>query len=267
MKEGLFKMDKVQKLKAALNRHGFAWVVFRLARYPLDWLKRKKFERDGLILRTAEERFNWIYKNKYWGEGETTSGSGSTLEHTANLRREIPALVEKFDIRVFLDAPCGDFAWMRHVIKDVPFEYIGADIVAPIVKDLQERYGNERIRFTHCDITTDKLPEADLMMCRDCLFHLCYIDIAAAVQNFLDSGIPYLLTTTHINNSGFRNRDIISGEHRLIDLFSPPFLFPSNPLYRIEDWVMPKPEKEMCLWSREQLLEGTVEFRKRYGVA
>lgn len=260
-------MNWMTKLKGALGRQGVRWVILRLARYPLDQLKRKRFERTGLLLGTPEERFNWIYQNKYWGEGETTSGSGSTLAHTENLRRELPVLTKKLQIKVFLDAPCGDFAWMRHVLKDADFQYVGADIVAPIVINLQTKFGNDRIRFTHCDITKDRLPEADMMMCRDCLFHLCYADIAAALNNFLDSDIPYLLTTTHINKTGFQNRDIITGEHRLMDLFSAPFFFPADPAYRIKDWIMPKPEKEMCLWSREQILKGTAEFRKRYGVA
>lgn len=258
-------MNVFKRLRNLVKRHGLVWVVFRIARYPLDWLKRKKFERAGLVLKTPEERFNWIYQNKYWGEGETKSGSGSTLEHTENLRRELPVLAEKFKIRRFLDAPCGDFAWMQHVVKAMHVSYVGGDIVRPIVEELQAKFGSADIQFVHLDITKDKLPAADLMMCRDCLFHLCYKDIAAALENFLASEIPYLLTTTHINKTAFANRDIVTGEHRLMDLFSAPFNFPTDPLHRIEDWVMPKPEKEMCLWSREQILMGTAAFRTTYG--
>lgn len=254
----------IDRFSSLVKRVGVRSALVRLAKYPFDRKKRKKFERDGLSLVSPEERFNWIYRNRYWGDGETLSGSGSTLDHTLNLRGNLLELVRRFGIKRFLDAPCGDFAWMRHVLNDMDVTYIGADIVAPIISGLQAEFETDKVSFVHLDITRDRLPQADIMMCRDCLFHLCYMDIARALRNFIDSDIPYLLTTTHINKSGFKNRDIQTGEHRLIDLFAEPFCFPDHPLERISDWIKPKPEKEMCLWSREQVLVGTEEFRKVY---
>lgn len=258
-------VSKVDRLIEITRKHGVVWAARKVAGYPAAWVRRKRFERSGLSLATSEERFNWIYRNRYWGDGETTSGSGSTASHTANLRATLPAVVQEFGIRTMLDAPCGDFAWMQMLLKDMAVDYIGGDIVRPMVEDLQKRHGGDRVRFLHIDITRDPLPSADMMLCRDCLFHLSYEDTAAALENFLASGIPYLLTTTHRNTTGFKNRNIVSGENRLMDLFSAPYDFPSEPLARFDDWIPPKAEREMCLWSREQLAESTAAFRRRYG--
>ena len=48
-------------------------------------------------------------------KGSQRSGPGSSLVQTATIRRDIPALLASLGIRSFLDAPCGDFNWMRHV--------------------------------------------------------------------------------------------------------------------------------------------------------
>jgi hypothetical protein len=72
-------------------------------------------------------------------------------------------------------------------------------------------------------------------------------------KNFVESDIPWLLTTTHINKNNFKNKDIYSGDFRLIDLFSEPFNLPDEVHYRILDFVDPFPQREMCLWSREEV--------------
>jgi hypothetical protein len=73
-------------------------------------------------------------------------------------------------------------------------------------------------------------------------------------MNFINSKISYLLTTTHKNTNNFKNKNIKTGDYRHIDLFAHPFNFPANPLVRIDDYVLPDPEREMCLFSREQIL-------------
>ena len=64
------------------------------------------------------------------------------------------------------------------------------------------------------------------------------------------------MTTTHINKDDFCNKDIISGDYRRIDLFRAPFCSPENPIVRVSDWSSPEPPREMCVWSRSQLIEA-----------
>lgn len=174
------------------------------------------------------------------------------MRATENLRAKLPGVLKEFGIRSILDAPCGDFHWMKDFLKGVEVDYTGGDIVRPLVDRSNARFANGRIRFVVLDLTASAFPKADLMICRDCLFHLSFADTRAMIRNFVASDIPYLLTTTHKNPQALPNRDIISGDFRLIDLFSAPFHFPADALARIDDWVAPEPEREMCLWSREQ---------------
>ncbi len=149
-----------------------------------------------------------------------------------------------------LDLPCGDFNWMQHALRDMDVTYIGGDIVRDLVEDLQQRYGTDRISFRHINLVNDALPQADLLLCRDCLFHLSIADISRALDNVLRAGIPYILTTTHMPRSGeAMNADIPTGHFRYIDLFAAPFNLPSEPLARFEDWNAPETPREMCLWA------------------
>jgi hypothetical protein len=209
-----------------------------------------------------QERFTRIYKNNSWRDEESISGSGSTIKYTANLRRHLPKLISDHSIESLFDAPCGDFNWMREFLTDFKINYIGADIVHPLVDSLKSKYSNERTAFIQIDLVKDSFPKADCMICRDCLFHLSFADTRAVLQNYADSEIPFLLTTTYINNGEFSNKDLDLelGAFRLIDLFSSPYNFPNNPVARIDDWIPPDPKRQMCLWSRNQIIEALSRF-------
>ena len=242
------------KFKNSLRSVGLLETAKKIYNYSIAYPARNKFKKEALALRKVEDRFTWIYKNNYWGNQERLSGVGSTLKATENLRSELPQLIAKFHISSILDAPCGDFNWMKLLLDEVDVTYIGADIVQGLIGSLNEKYKSSNINFIKINLIEDKFPDADLMICRDCLFHLSYEDIYRVLANFSSSNISYLLTTTHINHGSFENTDIETGDFRLIDLFSHPFDFPSTPLARISDWIMPDPEREMCLFSREQIL-------------
>ncbi len=200
-----------------------------------------------------EDVFTRIYLENGWKSAESRSGPSSTLARTKTLRDGLPQLMGAFNIRTIVDAPCGDFNWMRSFVEGQSFSYIGGDIVLPMIKDHQAEFkGNRRVKFKHLDITQDKLPQADLMLCRDCLFHFSYEDTLKVLKNFLSADIPYLLTTTHYNKGQIVNRDIRTGGWRMMDLFEAPYNFPADVLFRIVDGGG---DREMCLWSRDQVAE------------
>ncbi len=236
---------------------GFLATLCKIILYPLNkilWLRNKA---KIIKLADAESRFTRIYETNYWNSNESVSGTGSTLLYTENLRKELPFLVDKFSIKSIFDAPCGDFTWMQEFLKSNELVYVGGDIVKKLIDNLNLRR-HELVcknppNFLHFDITKDEFPNVDLWICRDCLFHLSYQDTWLAINRFVESKIPFILTTTHSNDNFFMNRDIHSGEFKYIDLFSTPYNFPP-PLYRIEDWHSPDTPREMCLWSREQIL-------------
>lgn len=237
-----------------------------LLRKPLGWKANpskeiKKNFRKIINELNLEDRFTQIYNINYWNNPESASGRGSTIALTRNLREKLPELFAKFSIKNVFDGPCGDFNWMRLVVEETNINYIGGDIVLPLVKSNQSKYGKHNIRFEKIDLTKDALPAADLMICRDCLFHLSYEDAKLVLGNFIKSDIPYLLTTSYHTNISFENKNIVTGHFRMIDLFSAPYHFSKDVLFEIDDWIAPESPRSMYLWSRGQVIEALQRFQ------
>jgi hypothetical protein len=192
--------------------------------------------------------FTDIFHRVAWSGGypETVSGAGSTLESTAPLRASLGALLADGPLPpspTILDVPCGDFNWFRDVAGYG--RYIGMDIVEELVVQNQQRHGSDTVRFLHGDLTRDPLPAADVLICRDCLIHLSDAMVQAALGNFVRSGIPYILLTTHGVDAN-ASTDIVGG-YRPLDFELAPFLFPA-PLARLPDHLGPH-RKCLALWE------------------
>lgn len=168
----------------------------------------------------------WLFRSYYdensWGDADSRSGPGSNLEQTKVIRGELPRLFEHWGITSLLDLPCGDGHWWGLVDHHLD-AYIGADVVPEMIA---ERQAAARPGETfHClDVTTDPLPRADAIFCRDLLVHFSYDQAIAAIANMRASGAELLITTTF---PGRRNKDIKTGGWRAIDLTAPPFGFPA----------------------------------------
>lgn len=198
----------------------------------------------------TKDVFTHIYDSNNWGNQESISGHGSSAEYTENIRKEIPGLISQLKIESILDAPCGDYNWFRLIEHGSRFTYIGGDIVVPLIVKNKELYENDHTKFIELDIIRDKLPEVGLWLCRDCLFHFSYDDIFATLNNFLQSDIRYLLTSTHTQCKS--NRNITTGDFRLINLELPPFNF-GKPKLKIDDFIEGYPERHLALWDRDEL--------------
>jgi hypothetical protein len=146
---------------------------------------------------------------------------GSQAGATVALRRELPKLLDDLGIAILLDAPCADASWIGGLrLKQ---RYIGVDIVAALIGELEHRVASGAIQgeFRVADITADPLPAADAILCRDCLVHLSFANIARALRNFARSGAQYLIATTF---SRWReNHDIEDGDWRPLNLQAQPF--------------------------------------------
>lgn len=200
-----------------------------------------------------ESTFARLYTDNLWGNAESVSGPGSTFNSTIKLRNELPLLLAELGAKSLLDAPCGDFNWIKET--DLRLEqYTGVDVVADIVDRNQKLYGNERTTFLVRDLTRDELPRADVILCRDCFIHLSYRHIAAAIKNFKRSRSAYLLTNTY---PLFRsNKNIKTGDFRPINLMLPPFDFPTS-IHQIHE-KLPEQQTEFFgktleLWRLDDL--------------
>jgi hypothetical protein len=217
-------------------------------------LWRRSWWKEVLVAENIERAFTLIYERNLWGGDESASGRGSSFRETARIREVFPRIVEEFHIKSIFDAPCGDFNWMRHVLSTIDVDYLGIDIVESVVTRNRELFGTPRVKFAWSDIRKDAFPKADLWICRDCLFHLSYEHTFEVLGQFVRSEIPLALISTHKPNKGFTNRDIVTGDFRRTDLFSEPYCFDPAPLSRFDDYVDRPGHKEMCLWTRDQIL-------------
>lgn len=115
--------------------------------------------------------FSGIYRDRLWGDDtETLSGSGSTIENSQIVQQALPGLMRKLGAHSLLEAGCDDFNWMRLVTLP-GVEYIGADTVAEVIRNNQQKYSEGR-SFIVADITKDRVPRADVVLCRHCFIHL-----------------------------------------------------------------------------------------------
>lgn len=193
--------------------------------------------------------FERIYDQNLWGDPESASGAGSSTAATDAIRRELPAVLERYGIRSLLDAPCGDFHWMKHVAVTLD-RYVGVDIVRELIERNARLYETDRIHFACADIVADRLPEADAVLCRDCFIHLPTRLIRAALTNFRASRIRYLILTNDRDVQTYH--DIPIGSFRRVNFMLQPFSFPP-PLYVVSE--SDHGDRQLCLWELESLFQ------------
>lgn len=160
---------------------------------------------------------------------------------------QLPSLLQALNSNTLLDAACGDFNWMRRVDLGA-VKYIGIDVVPDLISRNQKLFEGERRTFALRDISKDRLPHADAILCRDCFIHLSFARIRAATANFKKTGAKYLLCTTH--TTVIENTDCADGSWRSLNLQLPPFNFPEPLKLIVEDEGLGK-----CLgvWRLEDL--------------
>jgi len=208
-----------------------------------------------------------VFEEKSWaGRNRSTprSGPGSTLEQTRQLRAALPRVFDQYGVKTFLDAPCGDWFWMQHVDLS-GLTYIGGDISKEVIDANAAEFTSPGVSFLHLDITSDPLPAADMIMCRDCLMHLKNWLRWAFFANFVASDAKYLMTTVHhvldnkavVNNGGFKR----------FNPAAPPFNFaPALELipetaatldaYILENRIAAPEHRSVGIWSKQQVFDA-----------
>jgi hypothetical protein len=189
-----------------------------------------------------KEIFEDIITHRRWQD--VTCGSGSTVAYTEPLRQELPGFLERHNITSMFDAPCGDYSWMNLIEFPVGFKYQGGDIVEFMIEQNKKDYPD--VDFRVFDLTTDPIPDVDMLFCRDCLFHLSLEDIDKVLDNIVRSSVKYVMITSH--HSG-NNRNIQTGDFRSVDFTKAPYNF-ETPIDSIEDWIPGHLPRRMSLWPR-----------------
>jgi SAM-dependent methyltransferase len=191
------------------------------ARPPVFAHQRFVVDREAFAGLSLPQRFRRIYETNLWGAVASVSGLGSEVDATAALRAELPRLLDKLAVTSLLDAPCGDAGWIS--AADLGVRYVGIDIVPDLIDSLQTRAVAGAIsgEYHLADITLDRLPQCDAILCRDCLVHLSFANIERAVANFTASDATWLITTTFPEWQ--LNRDCEDGDWRALNFERAPF--------------------------------------------
>lgn len=212
-------------------------------------------------LQDAFETKTWAQEDK----DKPRSGPGSTLRRTKRLRRALPGLLKDYDVKTFLDAPCGDWNWMSAVNLD-GVKYIGGDISKELIAEVKAEHGGEGRKFMHLDLASSKLPKCDMIMVRECLIHLTDEVRWEVIANIHKAKIPHLLLTVDLVDENIPLTE--NGQHANFNPMIAPFNFP-DPVHHVPEssdqvslydltaadvgpW---KRRRVMGLWSHAQLGE------------
>ena len=140
---------------------------------------------------------------------ETYSGPGSLLENTDLLVENLNKFISEYNIKSIIDVPCGDFNYMSKVNLD-NVDYNGYDISLKAINLCKNKNNKNNINFKVFDITSEKLPYADLIIIKDLFLHLSYDFIQKSLNNVKESGCKYFAVSRYGHGTQ-PNKDQVSG--------------------------------------------------------
>jgi hypothetical protein len=196
-----------------------------------------------------EQVMTELYTKNAWGSQESRSGSTSTSHRTEQLRGQLPQFFSKFEIQSVLDCGCGDWTWMSEVDL-TGIEYMGVDIVDPLLDYLQTKYTKPSIRFQKMDVMEDPSEKADVWFARDLLCLYPNSSYKLFFQRFLESDSKYIALSTVDTDEP--NDPGILGIWRRLNLKEPPFAL-KHPVYILLDGKQWNRQKYMHVFTREQI--------------
>ena len=127
------KVNLLEKTLRKIKREGFLSTTISILRFPFTIEQRKAYK-DMLAKGTINERFAEIYEKNLWMSKESGSGEGSEINYTKPLRKWLIKTLPLLNVKVFVDAPCGDFNWMKEVLPKINVKYFGFDITHSIIE-------------------------------------------------------------------------------------------------------------------------------------
>lgn len=164
--------------------------------------------------------FSDIFHNNSWRGKHSVSGPGSSLAVTAPIRRWLPGLFDRHNIRSLVDAPCGDGVWIQDVLPSLE-SYVGLDIVPELIETARSNNTHRHVSYEIADVVSSLLPKTDAIFCRDCLVHLSLDDGVTALRNMKASGARMLIATTFTHRENLDHKK--PGAWRPLNLEKPPY--------------------------------------------
>lgn len=168
-----------------------------------------------------EQIFASIYEKGKWGNDKSkkfNSGSGShnsTLVDPYISSLRVMFSEQGLNLSV-ADVGCGDFIVGIQTV-DLFKSYYAIDVAPNLIKSHKKKISRDNLIFMQQDVTTEKLPNVDIVIARQCLQHLSNNQISKFLLN-LPSNLRYLIVSEHVPSISFQsNIDIQTGhETRLV---------------------------------------------------
>lgn len=158
----------------------------------MDNLEKEYLENQAKGAKEIYDRNKKLTK-KFFNKLESVSGVGSTVELTENFRVFLNQTIKDYSIQSISDCPCGDFNWMKLVDLD-QVDYTGYDIVPDLIAENRIKF--PQFKFENFNAIENVLPETDLIIARDFLFHLSMESGRKVMDNFRASKSKFIITTT-----------------------------------------------------------------------
>jgi hypothetical protein len=186
--------------KGAALIDGSRWKSGRDCMVKVNFVRRLvRRARQMWATRSNAVIFGNIYKNRLWGVGSDPevpfySGIGSYDPAVVQYVSLVVGVISRYDIRNVIEIGCGDFTVASQYV-DKCKNYLGIDVVRPLVEHNQRTFGTKTVRFLFADASGTKLPPCDLCIIRQVLQHLSNRDIMNIFQNIT---AKYILVTEHL---------------------------------------------------------------------
>jgi SAM-dependent methyltransferase len=218
-------------------------VIKKLTPKPVRMLSRRLWwlaieARDKK--KPTKEVFTQIYSENLWGEKQPFadkdfpfySGLGSDEEAAAPFVDCVRAFIKDHNPRSVVDLGCGDFRVGSRIANE-SLRYTGVDIVEPLIRANQTKFGNDHIEFRCLDIITDDLPAGDLCLVRQVLQHLSNAQITRILSKLkqfkwviVTEGWPGPAGTFKPNRDKAQGHQVRSVWNSAVVLTEPPFNIP-----------------------------------------
>lgn len=170
----------------------------------------------------------------------------SSWDYTRKMRDEFPDFVDRNRIRSMFDAGCNDCSWAFKLAEFV--DYRGGDISLAMVAHAWST--KPWLSVEVHDITSDPIPDVDLLWVRDVAIHLNNEHKHRMLANWCQSQVPWIMLTHMPEVEHNIDFDYADGfPWAAINWCQAPWSFP-EPVDRIREEL--EGERCMALWHRDQ---------------
>jgi hypothetical protein len=138
---------------------------------------------------------------------------------------------------------------MKDVVENTKIKYTGGDIVEALIVN-NKRLIQTGLTFITLDILADPIPDCDVWLCRDLLFHFPNSAVQQVLDRFVQSKVKYFMTSQFTNVQA--HPDIEFGKYRPVNLCCKPFGWP-KPLDLIYDGDETDAHRYIGIWRNPRL--------------